>query len=128
MWVFRASRLLTSSESKHSISVGPITRPLLSTSDKRLSAGSTCRVAWKAKPFFYKKTYFCDEVTSVESLPTHDRSSLPPFPAPCPGASRIHSALPCYTFPVPTAQHRYHIPAQADSARGRGKPETYGLG
>ncbi|TMC18544.1 MAG: hypothetical protein E6J36_16720 [Chloroflexi bacterium] len=64
----------------------------------------------------------------VESLPTHDRSSLPPFPAPCPGTSRIHSALPCYTFPVPTAQHRYHIPAQADSARGRGKPETYGLG
>jgi hypothetical protein len=25
-------------------------RPLLSTSDKRLSAGSTSRVAWKAKP------------------------------------------------------------------------------
>ena len=32
--------------------------------------------------FFYKKTYFCDEVTSVESLPTHDRSSLRLFPRP----------------------------------------------
>jgi len=27
---------------------GHITRPILSTTDKRLSAGSTCRVAWKA--------------------------------------------------------------------------------
>ena len=29
---------------------GPITRPLLSTSGWRLSAGSTSRVAWKANP------------------------------------------------------------------------------
>src|SRR5713101_4118221 len=49
-WVFRASRSLASSASKRSISEGPITRPLLSTSGWRLSAGSTSRVACKARP------------------------------------------------------------------------------
>src|SRR6266851_3603613 len=49
-WVFRANRLLAFSVSKRSISEGPITRPLLSTSGWRLSAGSTSRVACKARP------------------------------------------------------------------------------
>src|SRR6266851_8863226 len=48
--VFRARRSLASSESKRSISKGPITRPLLNTSDWRLSAGCTSRVACTAKP------------------------------------------------------------------------------
>ncbi len=51
-WVFRTSRLPTSSESKRSISERPLTRSMLSTSGKRLSAGSTSTVACKAKPLF----------------------------------------------------------------------------
>src|SRR5260221_10664836 len=47
---FRANRLLAFSVSKRSISEVPITTPLLSTTDCRLSAGSTCRVACTAKP------------------------------------------------------------------------------
>src|SRR5258708_31888766 len=50
MWVFRARRSPASSASKRSISEGPITRPLLSTSGWRLSAGSTSKVACKARP------------------------------------------------------------------------------
>ncbi len=41
--------LLSIKASKRSISEGPITRPLLSTSGWRSSAGSTSRVACKAK-------------------------------------------------------------------------------
>src|SRR6266478_6204843 len=45
---FRAMRLLASSESKRSISEESMTRPIPSRIDWRLSAGFTCRVAWKA--------------------------------------------------------------------------------
>jgi hypothetical protein len=45
-------------------------------------------------------------------MQTRERSCLPPFPAPCPGATRVPSTLLCYTFPVPAVQHRWHVPAE----------------
>src|SRR2546430_15994925 len=49
MWVFRARRSLAFCVSKRSISEVPFTRPLLNTSGWRSFAGSTSRVACKAK-------------------------------------------------------------------------------
>ena len=52
--VFRASRSRASSDSKNAISEVPTTRPLLNSSGWRLCAGSTSRVACKAKPWSWR--------------------------------------------------------------------------
>ena len=64
----------------------------------------------------------------VEPMQIHAWPYLPPFSVQRPGATRVPSALLCYTVAVPSAQHRCHAPTGRGSARARGKPRTYGRG
>jgi len=65
----------------------------------------------------------------VSSASTHDRSGLPPFPVPGPGAPRCCTAFLCYAGGVPmrSAAHSgpsASFPASADTAQGRGKERS----
>ena len=76
--VFRVSRLLASRESKRSFSERPLRRLRLRTSGKRLSAGSTCKVACKAKVRLLVhnvlSTLFPSQPLEKETLPRQQTS------------------------------------------------------
>jgi len=56
-------RLLASSESKRSISEESMTRPIPSRIDWRLSAGFTCRVAWKLTRRHHAQIGVCNNLS-----------------------------------------------------------------